>query len=74
MNIPAAKLGLPNGSDTEIINLKCEPALLGGLRQSSGVYPAYHMNKEHWFSLDLNSDFAAEEVLRLLDLSFDLTR
>lgn len=31
----------------EIVNLKCEPDLIPNLIRESGIYPAYHMNKQH---------------------------
>ena len=37
----------------EIVNLKCEPDLIPNLIRESGIYPAYHMNKKHWISMDI---------------------
>ena len=41
----------------EIVNLKCEPDLIPNLIpnliRESGIYPVYHMNKQHWISLDI---------------------
>ena len=37
----------------EIVNLKCEPDLISNLIRESGIYPVYHMNKQHWISLDI---------------------
>lgn len=37
----------------EIVNLKCEPDLIPNLIRESGIYHVYHMNKQHWISLDI---------------------
>lgn len=56
------------------INLKCpadlSPFLIG---QYKGIIPAYHMNKKHWISVMLNSDVPAEELFKLIELSYDIT-
>lgn len=74
MTISADKIGLPSNEMVEIINLKGEPAAIDGLRQSRDIFPAYHMNKTHWFSLRLNSQFPEQECYHLIDWSFDLTQ
>ncbi|OOS00286.1 hypothetical protein B0187_02015 [Haemophilus paracuniculus] len=72
--IPAEKLGLsPDLGRIEIANFKGEPDLIGNLRQDEGIFPAYHMNKEHWFTLKLDSPFPAEQVYALMDWSYRLT-
>ena len=45
--IPRGKLGGGEGK-TDVVNLKCDPLASGSVRGLPGVYPAYHMNKEHW--------------------------
>lgn len=67
------KLGLPDGPIIDVINIKTRPEQNGSLRQQHGVYPAYHMNKEHWLSLTLEEGLTDSEILALLDDSFSLT-
>ena len=43
------------------------------VRQESGVYPAYHMNKEHWISVILDESTDRELTEKLLDMSVNLT-
>lgn len=45
--VPKSKLGLPGQQPVDIVNLKCDPILIGSLRAEPGFYPAYHMNKEN---------------------------
>lgn len=75
MNIPEIKL-FDGGSNNEIdvINLKVRPNLVGSLRLKKGVYPAYHMNKEHWISIQLNAEFDEDELKSLIFESYELTQ
>lgn len=57
-----------------MINLKCDPFLIGSLRAQKGFHPAYHMNKEKWISIRLDGSVPEEQIRRLIDLSFELTR
>ena len=38
-----------------------------------GIYPAYHMNKDHWITAALDGSAVDDTILMLLDLSFGLT-
>ena len=44
------------------------------LRGQRGILPAYHMNKEHWITIVLDSPFPEEEIYNLINLSYDLTK
>ena len=58
-----------------IVNLKCEPMNADFLRSVyEGVTPAYHMNKTHWNSVTLGSDVPDDEIKRMIDDSFYLTK
>ena len=55
------------------VSLKCDPGLAAGLRRR---YPAitagYHLNKRHWNTVTLDGSVPNEEVLDLVDHSYDL--
>lgn len=73
MDIPKNRLGL-NGTDMiDILNIKCDPLLIGTLRQESGFYPAYHMNKTNWITIALDGSVSEDKIKWLLDISFELT-
>ena len=66
--------GVVSNGDKEVLNLKCPPDLQPFLRaRYKGVLPADHMNKNHWISVLLGSDVPDEELLKLIDLSYELT-
>lgn len=55
------------------INLKCEPDYAEILRdQYQAVEPGYHMNKKHWNTINLNKDLPKQEIVKLIDHSYDL--
>ena len=55
-----------------LVSLKCAPLLSGSLRAEPGFFPAYHMSKEHWISVELAA--VDDDKLRfLIDMSWELT-
>ncbi len=73
MTIPKARLGIRSDGMIDIVNLKCDPLLVGSLRSEPGIFPAYHMNKDKWLSVALDGSADDEQIKMLLDMSFDLT-
>ena len=73
MDIPKSKLGLREEGKIDIVNLKCDPALIGSLRSEKGFFPAYHMSKDKWISVALDGSVDDEQIMFLLDMSFELT-
>lgn len=74
MEIPKAKLGLQADGDICVVNLKCDPRLIGSFRLEQGVYPAYHMSKAHWLTVALDGTVADDKLKFLLEMSYDLTK
>jgi len=74
VDITEDKLGLDGNNPVDAFNLKCDPTLVGALRNEEGIFPAYHMNKEHWITVLMKSSVAKEEVYGLIDLSYGLTK
>ncbi|MDD4689468.1 MAG: MmcQ/YjbR family DNA-binding protein [Eubacteriales bacterium] len=73
MTIPSSKVGLPTNENIDVLNIKLEPILISSLHHQKGFYPAYHMNKTSWITIDINS-VAEYEIKMLLDMSYELTR
>ena len=72
MTIPSKMLGLSGGA-LDVVNLKCDPMLIGSLTRERGVFPAWHMNKTHWITVALDGSADSELTKMLLDASFTLT-
>ncbi|MBN2571991.1 MAG: MmcQ/YjbR family DNA-binding protein [Ignavibacteriales bacterium] len=55
------------------INIKCDPEKAIELRERyEGVTPGYHMNKNHWNTIDLNSNIPIREIFNWIDHSYEL--
>lgn len=69
------KLGLPDSdsSKAEVLNVKCDPLLVGAYRTQNGFFPAYHMNKENWLSILLDEPKLDDSIRELVALSYSLT-
>lgn len=73
MDIQKSRLGLREDGMIDIVNLKCDPVLIGSLRREKGIFPAYHMSKDKWISVALDGSVDDEQLKMLLDMSYDLT-
>ncbi len=70
MNIDKEKLGEGSGN-VEIINVKINPSKIEALLKKDGFYPAYHMNKKYWISIILDESIKDEEILSLIEESYE---
>ena len=73
MKIPYGTLGMNRDGETDIVNIKCDPVLMGSLRGKPGFRPAYHMNKDKWITILLDGSAGREEITALVDMSFRMT-
>ena len=55
----------------EAVNLKHDKVAY--LLSKKGIYPAFHMNKRYWISVALDDTLSDEEVLELIERSWNLT-
>ena len=70
--ITGYKVGLDTNEPIDVVNLKCESDLIPTLIRESGIYPAYHMNKQHWISVDIEGYEDIEKLKMLVDMSYQL--
>ena len=73
MTIPQNKLYGESEEEINVINLKIDPNLGDILKTSPAIYPAYHMNKQHWITVDLSQIDHFEQVAGLIEDSYLLT-
>ena len=55
----------------EAVNLKHDQ--VSDLLVKKGIYPAFHMNKRYWISVPLDDSLSDEELLELVEKSWNLT-
>lgn len=72
-DIPKNRLGMESSDILDVVNLKCDPLLIGSLRDENGFFPAYHMSKEHWITAALDGSAPDETIKMLIGMSFDAT-
>lgn len=72
MRVEKARLGLAGEGTADVLNVKCDPILIGSLRLEPGFLPAYHMNKTTWVTVLLDGGVPDERVGFLLGLSYAL--
>ena len=65
------RLGLDGDRMAAIINVKCDPIVVGSLLSEAGFCPAYHMNKSSWISMLLDDTLPDGRILQLVELSYD---
>ena len=69
------KLDKDRGDEiVEVLNIKVKKADLASLLTRDGAYPAYHMNKQNWVSIVLNDSFNDNELILLINDSYDLVQ
>ncbi len=71
MNIDLSKISNDRG-EVEIINVKLDDKKSQELLKKNGFYKAYHMNKKDWISIVLNDTLKDENIISLIDESYEL--
>lgn len=74
MDIPKNKLGVPSNDTISVVNVKCDKIFIPSLWEQDGIFPAYHMSKEHWITIALNGSVPDNTIKTLLDMSFEATK
>lgn len=74
MNVEKEKLGLDGEKEIDILDVKLEPEIVGSMKEKEGFLSAYHMNKEHWITAKLTGEVKFEEIKKLIEDSFHLTK
>ena len=59
--------------DQKFIDVKCAPDVIEEMQcKYEGAFPAWHMNKEHWLGVKLDSDIPDSIIQTLLKDGYDL--
>lgn len=74
MTISENKLGLESTRQIEIIDLRYEKEHIAEIIDNEKVFPGYHMNKKSWITLKLDDSVEDDEIYRLIDHSYLLSK
>lgn len=70
--VPKARFGFDESGVVEVINLKDEPKFVSERVDGKNYYPAYHMNKQHWYTLFLDEKISDDVIITLVEKSYTL--
>ena len=71
MDVAKKSIDLPGDGTADVMDLKCDPVLVGSLLAQDGFLPAYHMSKSSWISILLDETVPDEQIFPLIDLRYD---
>lgn len=74
IEVDRQKLGMDGNGVIDILNVKCDPVMIGSLRMREGFYPAYHMNKDKWITILMDRPELNQITKDLLSISYELTK
>lgn len=72
MDVPKNKIGLEGEERIDVLNVKCDPVMIGSLLMNDGYLPAYNMHKGRWISIILNGTVLSDEIFWLLNISYEI--
>ena len=73
MKVSRRRFGFDSNNVIDVVNLKLPTEMFGSFGSADGVYPAYHVNKQHWISVIL-PDAQNDLVEFLTNVSFEATK
>ncbi len=68
------KLGLSGEGKIEVLDLRGEVEEIVRLVDGERYFPAYHMNKKHWFTVCLDGSVDIEEIYQRIEMSYQLAK
>lgn len=72
MDIAPKCLSLEGDAAVQVVNLKADPEVIKKAVDNVHVFPAYHMNKQHWLTVLLNAATDVSALKNLLAASYEL--
>ena len=67
------KLGINSDRIIEIIDLRYSKEEIEGIIDNKKIFPGYHMNKKSWITIKLDNSVETEEIIHLIDNSYELS-
>ena len=74
LTVSKRKLNLDSDEIIEVINLHNIAEEMKKLIDNKKYFPAYHMNKKYWCTICLDGTVELEEIYKLIDISYKLTK
>lgn len=74
LSVKGSNIGLNTDEIVELIDLRATTEEVEKLTATQNYYPAYHMNKKHWFTIVLDGSVKIEKIYEYIDKSYDLAK
>ena len=74
LSVRRDRLSLEGSNEEEIIDFRCESALIPDLLKQGNYYGGYHMNKKHWVTALLDGSVPFDELKMRIDESYRLAK
>ncbi len=59
--------------DKKFIDVKCDPETIAEMQEKyQAAFPAWHMNKEHWLGITLDSDMPSATIRELIRAGYEM--
>ncbi|WP_125579314.1 MmcQ/YjbR family DNA-binding protein [Lacticaseibacillus suibinensis] len=69
VKVAADKVGLAGSELVDLLIVRAEPATITAKLQAGTALPAYHMNKQHWLSYQLNQQTPLADLMAAIEAS-----
>ena len=73
MILPERKLGLDSDKIVDIIDLRYQKDKINEIIDGNQIFGGYHMNKNNWITIRLDGSVDTDEIIKLLDNSYNLS-
>ncbi len=74
LTLSRRKLGMPSDETIEIIDLRGNPHEVEQSIDNKFYFPAWHMNKKHWYTIVLDGSVSMIEICQRVDESVSLAK
>ena len=71
LTVSAEKIGIKGTGEVEVIDLKANPNFIENNIDNKKYFPAYHMNKKHWYTICLDGSVTVEEIYKRINESYN---
>ena len=73
MKIPKNRLGINSDEIVEVIDFKYQKGRVNEIIDNEKIFPGYHMNKQSWVTIKLDSTVETKKICNLIDNSYNLS-
>ena len=74
LTVSRRKLGMHSDEIVEIVDLRTQPENIAALVDGKKIFPGWHMNKMHWFTIILDGSVPFDKICKKIDESWNLAK